>query len=363
MDVGKLLTFLIFIIVPIAAMIVYISISGQIFPKECKLDLRGKASHILSSLKVCVDNCWSKHDFGNDIYSDDCYVVSINSTNSLSKNTMEKFLNRPANVKAYFDELESGRKYRLKIRYNSSAPEISIVLECDFLPQIFKTLIACEGKPVASLFDNLLIIGDSNLFIGICGKPPECEPYPEEFLKPFERLLLNTAKFFKGKNSNILMIWEDPYANPENPSRVRLIEKMRSENFVVESLLHDSPLSLDKIENYDQVWLIRPGICDNPSFVDLDGDRVCDYKWSSQEFQVLDSYLKQGGKIVLLTDVNVPSAVNDEILSLVDKNSAFIKTGFCSNKDSNQIFKHEITEGISLYPVRFSTGIESKCVP
>ena len=363
MDVGKLLTSLIFIIVPIAAMIVYISISGQIFPKECKLELKGGASSILGSLKVCVDNCWNKHDFGNDIYSDDCYVVSIDPTNPLSKEMVEKFLNKPANVKTYFDELESGRKYRVKIRYNSSAPEISILLECDFLPQVFKILIACEGKPVVSLFDNLLIIGDSNLFIGICGKPPHCEPYPDEFLKPFERLLLNSANFFKSRNSNILVIWEDPYADPENPSRVRLIDKMRSENFVVESLLHTSPLSLDQIENYDQIWLVRPGICDNPSFVDLDGDRVCDYKWSSHEFQVLDSYLKQGGKIILLTDVNVPSTVNDEILSLVDKNSIFIKTGFCANKESDQILAHEITEGLSLYPIRFSTGIESKCVP
>jgi hypothetical protein len=128
METGKLLTSLLFIVVAIAAIIVYISISWQSFPKECKTLLVGNSYSVLGSLKACVDNCWSKHDFGGDVYSDDCYVVSINSTNTLSRDRMEGYLNKPANTKVYFESLEKNVEHKIKIRYNSTGKEISLVL-------------------------------------------------------------------------------------------------------------------------------------------------------------------------------------------------------------------------------------------
>jgi hypothetical protein len=128
MDVGKLLTSLIFVVVPIAAIIVYISVSWQLFPKECKTALAGSSFTVLGSLKTCVDNCWSKHNFGGDIYSDDCYVVTINSTIPLSKDRVEIFLNRSVDVKAYFGFLRENVENKIKVRYNSSGREISLVL-------------------------------------------------------------------------------------------------------------------------------------------------------------------------------------------------------------------------------------------
>jgi hypothetical protein len=127
MEVGKLLTAFIFIIVPIAAVIVYISLSWQFFPKECKINLAGSSLSVLGNLKTCVDNCWSKHNFGKDVYSDDCYLISVNASSSLSKDEMENFLNKSANAKIYF-ELEENVEHKIKIRYNSTVKEISLVL-------------------------------------------------------------------------------------------------------------------------------------------------------------------------------------------------------------------------------------------
>lgn len=124
MEIGRLLTSLIFIVVPIVAIIVYVSISYQFLPKECKMELVGDINSILGNLKICVDNCWSKHNFGKDIYSDDCYVVLINSTKPLDKNRIEKFL---GNTKVYFDFLEENVEHRIKIRYNSTGKEISLI--------------------------------------------------------------------------------------------------------------------------------------------------------------------------------------------------------------------------------------------
>lgn len=128
MEVGKLLTSLIFIVVPIAAIIIYISISWQAFPNECKTNLAGGSLSVLGDLKTCVDSCWSKHNFGQDVYSDDCYLVSINSTSPLSKGTMESFLNSSTNTKVYFESLDGNVEYQIKIRYNSTGKEISLIL-------------------------------------------------------------------------------------------------------------------------------------------------------------------------------------------------------------------------------------------
>jgi hypothetical protein len=363
MEIGKLLTSLIFIIVPIVALIIFITIAWKTVPKDCMTNLGGNSFSILGYLKTCVDNCWSKHDYGKGIYSDDCYIVSVNSSTSLGKNKMEDFLKTPATTKVYFDQLGSNTKYKLKLRYNSSAPEISIIIVCDFIPQSFKSLVICEGKSVVSLYNNLLVIGDTSPYIGDCNNPLECTAYPQEITAPFEKLLLNAAKFFKGTNSNIIIIWEDQFADPSSSLRSRLMASLSSEGFLVDNLKHGSPLDLSQIENYDQVWLIRPGICGNPNFVDLNGDRICNYNWTISEFGALNSYLNGGGKIVLLSDVNViPLTVNNEILSLVDRNSTFIQSGFCNNVNANRILAGNITEGISDYPIFLSTGVEVKCV-
>lgn len=125
MDIGRLLTSMIFIVVAIAAIIIYLTISWQSIPKECKTTIWGNGLSVLGGVKTCIENCWSKHNFGSDIYNDDCYVVSINSTSTLNKDSIEKILDKPK-VKVYFNSLTKNVEYQIKVRYNSTGKEISL---------------------------------------------------------------------------------------------------------------------------------------------------------------------------------------------------------------------------------------------
>lgn len=126
MEVGKILTSLILIFVAVFAIYVYISFLYQTQTKTCEESLSGSKLHILSSLKVCVENCWSKHDFGRDIYNDDCYIIRINPSEKIEKSETESFFSIP--VKTYFDFLEKGYNYTIKVRYNYTGQEISLVV-------------------------------------------------------------------------------------------------------------------------------------------------------------------------------------------------------------------------------------------
>jgi hypothetical protein len=125
MEVGKMLTYMIFILIPIVAMIVYISISSQ-FVSECKSEIVGSKISVIGSLRSCVKSCWSKHNFGQDIFSDDCFLVTVNSSNTLTRKEMESFFGDM--TKVYFDSIEPGSIYKIKIRYNSTGKEISLIL-------------------------------------------------------------------------------------------------------------------------------------------------------------------------------------------------------------------------------------------
>ncbi|MGC8812426.1 MAG: hypothetical protein ACP5O8_02455 [Candidatus Aenigmatarchaeota archaeon] len=125
MEVGKILISMILIFVAILAVYVYIAILSQSQPKTCEEFLSGSKYSILSSLKACVENCWSKHDFGKDVYNDDCYTVRINPSERIEKSEIENFFS--IRVKAYFDSLEKDYNYTVKVRYNYTGQEISLV--------------------------------------------------------------------------------------------------------------------------------------------------------------------------------------------------------------------------------------------
>jgi hypothetical protein len=122
---GKLLTYVLFILIPIVAIIVYFSILTK-FSVECKSEILGSKLSVLGHLKNCIDLCWSKHNFGQDIFSDDCFVVLVNSSNMITRDDMEKIFDRM--TKVYFDFLEPNKAYMVKIRYNSTGKEVSLIL-------------------------------------------------------------------------------------------------------------------------------------------------------------------------------------------------------------------------------------------
>ncbi|MBU5688598.1 MAG: glucosaminidase domain-containing protein, partial [Candidatus Aenigmarchaeota archaeon] len=89
----------------------------------CWENLNGTKSDILKELKKCGDICWSKHDFGKDTISDDCYTVTIFSTDqNIGKEdieSLEKFF------VSYIETLNSKKPYNIKIRYESNTKKIS----------------------------------------------------------------------------------------------------------------------------------------------------------------------------------------------------------------------------------------------
>jgi hypothetical protein len=201
-------------------------------------------------------------------------------------------------------------------------------------PVSFDQLIKCDNKNTVALLQNLLVIGDSTFFVDCC----------DQLSKPFETLLINSVKYFGG--SKILIIWEDPQADPNANEKSGLINSIKENGFTVETLYHSSPISSEKLSNYDQVWLVRPGICENPSM-----KKYCDYSWKESEFEALKNYLAKG-KIVLITDYPnlVPERVGNKVVKLVDPNAVFLKGCFCGCKGetmkADKVFEHEITTGI-----------------
>lgn len=129
MEIGRPITTLFLIVVPIAAILIYITIAWQLYRSsvKCYTNLNGSSHYVLSSLRDCVEKCWSKHGFGEDTYNDDCYLIEIFLKDPLKKAEIEGFLSSTAPTKAYFDLLEEGVEHKLKVRYNFTGPEISLI--------------------------------------------------------------------------------------------------------------------------------------------------------------------------------------------------------------------------------------------
>ncbi|MFH8109296.1 MAG: hypothetical protein QXO95_01980 [Candidatus Aenigmatarchaeota archaeon] len=117
---------MILIIAAVFSVYLYVLFLYSSQQKACNEFLSGNKQSVLGSLKNCIENCWSKHDFGKDIYNDDCYIVRINSSERIEKTEMENFPS--VKVRAYFNSLEKYYSYVIKIRYNYTGQEISLVV-------------------------------------------------------------------------------------------------------------------------------------------------------------------------------------------------------------------------------------------
>lgn len=117
------------IIVSIVALVILLSIVLKTGEPRCFTRLNGTGTDVLRDLRTCVSNCWSKHGFGEDIYNDDCYVIDIFvQDRKLGRAEIEAFLNGEIPVRAYFKEIAKGSKIKVKVRYNATSPEISLVM-------------------------------------------------------------------------------------------------------------------------------------------------------------------------------------------------------------------------------------------
>lgn len=149
------------IVITIAALIVIINISWKTVPQKCWDNLNGSKEDILSVLKVCANNCWSKHDFGRDNIIDDCYTINIFS---LDKNIEKKDIeNLDKNFKSYLDPvLLKKTQYLIKVRYNYTGSEISFVNVGVCGNKILENLEECEGSDISTC-TNSILFGDCTL--------------------------------------------------------------------------------------------------------------------------------------------------------------------------------------------------------
>jgi hypothetical protein len=115
---------MIYIVIPILAVIVFIYLSWQHVSVECHTDLNSTSDLVLSNLERCIDNCWKKHDFGSDREVEDCYTINLFIQDK--RIAGNDFSNRNY-VKVYFDSLEPKIYHTIKIRYNPVGKEISLV--------------------------------------------------------------------------------------------------------------------------------------------------------------------------------------------------------------------------------------------
>ncbi|MEM5777352.1 MAG: hypothetical protein QXJ06_02790 [Candidatus Aenigmatarchaeota archaeon] len=164
MATNKLVIGMLLIVITIAALIAIINISWKTVPQKCWENLNGSKEDIISALKVCAQNCWSKHDFGKDNTIDDCYTINIFS---LDKNIEKKDIETlDKNFKSYLDPvLFKETQYIIKIRYNYTGKEISFVNVGVCGNKIMETNEECENND-SNLCLNSVLFGactsDSN---------------------------------------------------------------------------------------------------------------------------------------------------------------------------------------------------------
>jgi len=240
--------------------------------------------------------------------------------------------------------------YYLEFERMKDKVEVKIRYGCETPSPTFSQIITCSNKNVVIQLGNLLVIGDSTFFVECC----------DELSKNFETLLVNSAKEFGG--SKILIIWEDEKADPDTEKKSALIDEIEKSGFTVESFKHDNEISSEKLKGYDQVWLIRPGICENPIM-----NQYCVYEWKKSEFDVLKHYLTKG-KVVLITDYPniVPPRVGDKIIKLVDQNVTILNECVCGcdgkTIKADKIFDYKITKGIENFFVKASAAVDMECI-
>ena len=103
----------------------FIYLAWQQVPVECHTDLNSTADVVLLNLNKCVENCWKKHGFGNDLDVDDCYLIDVFiQDKELKKDDFTKL----DYIKVDFDSLEPLFKHKVKIRYSGNERIISLIL-------------------------------------------------------------------------------------------------------------------------------------------------------------------------------------------------------------------------------------------
>jgi cell wall-associated NlpC family hydrolase len=121
----KSLFTLLLILIPIAAIIIFINMGSNQIPKLCSVDVDSSKDVVLSNLMDCADICWRNHGLGEDLSSDDCFLVKMTSDQDVTREDLEGIHEK---AKVYFNfSLVKDKTYRVTLRYNASDGEISVL--------------------------------------------------------------------------------------------------------------------------------------------------------------------------------------------------------------------------------------------
>lgn len=123
LSVSRMVTELMFILIPIATVLIFIKLGWLQMSVSCPRSLNSTADVVISNLYKCIDECWKKHDFGSDLESEDCYVIDVFVQD---RDVAPEELSRRNYVRTYFYGLWAGVECRVKIRYNATGREISV---------------------------------------------------------------------------------------------------------------------------------------------------------------------------------------------------------------------------------------------
>ena len=278
-------------------------------------------------------------NISNEIYCSKKLNCQIEVDKFASKKTIPTLIDKILGKIAY-------RDYRLN--FIKTKCGVSILLKgskpicgCDL--NDIEVPIYCEynGKqPILLLKNNVILLADTYNWINVGNET--------------ETLLNNIADYFGGKR--ILLVFEENITNPEEADRKNILDKLRLRGYNIDVRRHASKIT--NFEDYDQIWLITPGFCDEAT-------RNCQkYKrWHRDEINEIIKFVKNGGSLLLITDSGMRKAVYErvglevinKILRGVDFPFDQIQSCVCACREEeiqkSSIENHELTKNLSGFGV------------
>ncbi|MBI2675072.1 MAG: M28 family peptidase [Candidatus Aenigmarchaeota archaeon] len=143
----------------------------------------------------------------------------------------------------------------------------------------------CDSEPALIFFKNnsIVLFGDSTGWSK--GDPG------------FIQMMKNIADYFGGE---IAVMWEDEKRT--NPDKIGPIRQLVVDELSAKVFNHSKFIDEIDLSRFQQLWLIRPGWCDGLRVGDEYIGCNSSVIWRDAEFEVIESFVKKGGKVFIMTD-------------------------------------------------------------
>ncbi len=262
-------------------------------------------SSLVSDLFAFDGNIIEKNNrtLGNKIcmnISNEIYCKKLDCQIELDKITTKK------SISSLIDRILGKISYRdYHLNFIKTDCGVSVLLKgsepvCECNLSGVEVPIYCEynGKqPVLSLKNNVVVLTDTYNWVNAGNET--------------EILLNNIANYLPGKK--IILVFEENLTSPDEINRKNILDKLRLQGYNIDVREHN--LKIRNFRDYDQVWLITPGFCDEEN-------RNCkNYeRWHGDEINEIIEFVKEGGGLLLITDSGMRKSVYERIgLKVINK--------------------------------------------